>query len=149
MKTAEIIRILDELDDEELESGDIVLHVPDEQNRPTSDCDSDDSDDEIAGNLNKFGGVLLNTPCDFIPHLPPEHSIESDMEESEQASTKSRKKKKQKTIQWNTKDNAPKFPINSTQPNSDFLPEEVMSATTEYELFRLFIDQPFIENLVA
>ena len=36
LKTSEILRLLDEIDDEEIESGDIVLHIPDESGRAVS-----------------------------------------------------------------------------------------------------------------
>lgn len=142
----EILDLLDKLDQDELEPGNIVLHLPDEHDRTASDCDSDNSDEESAGDLNKLGPVLMKTTCDFVPHGSYAVSSDTEDEETEQPLAKKNKKNEKKVIQWTSEE--PNFKINKNKLPVSPLPEEVMSTDTEYELFRLFIDQNFIDNLV-
>ena len=89
----EILDLLDKLDQDELEPGNIVLHIPDEHDRTASDCDSDNSDEESAGDLNKLGPVLMKTTCDFVPHGSYAVSSDTEDEETEQPLAKKNKKK--------------------------------------------------------
>ena len=56
--------ILDDLDESNLEPDDIFLHVPDEPRDVISDLDSDFSDEESAGNLNKLRPRLVQAQCE-------------------------------------------------------------------------------------
>ena len=56
------------IDNECITGGDIILHCPDEHGRAVSDVDSDASDEELAGDLNRLGPGLLKCTGDFIPH---------------------------------------------------------------------------------
>lgn len=168
----EILELLNKLDEDELDSGDIILHIPHEHDKPISDCDSDYSDEESAGDLNKLGPGLLKTTCDFVSHLPSNSSNDDEEEEivhspkkritNKQPSNSSNdvadeeiehpvRKRLKKTnrpqdIEWTT--NEPEFEIYKEKPTISPIPDEVMSCSTEYELFRLFLDDNFIDNLV-
>jgi len=96
MKTSEILQLLDEIDDDDLESGDIVLHIPEEHDRPVSDVDSDYSDEENAGDLNKLGPGLLNSMCDFVPHSKHEENEEEIEEEPTRRTRLSYRSKKKR-----------------------------------------------------
>ena len=70
--------ILDDLDVGNLEPDDIYLHVPDEPGDVISDVDSDFSDEESAGNLNKLGRRLMQTQCEYIPYAYTDASVDED-----------------------------------------------------------------------
>ena len=72
------ITILDDLDEGNLEPDDIFLHVPDEPGDVISDVDSDFSDEESAGNLNKLGPRLMQTQCEYISHASTDASDNRD-----------------------------------------------------------------------
>ena len=76
IQKAKILQVLDVYDARTLESGDIVLSVPEKTLDAASNVDSDRSDEESAGDLNILGPRLMRTKCKFIPHHPCDDSVE-------------------------------------------------------------------------
>ena len=81
----------------------LFFTVPDEQNRAVSDVDSDASDEESAGSLNKLCLRLLNTTCDFIPYS---ESCNNPLLQNDQNENKTvlqiiiAKRKKSNPVKW-------------------------------------------------
>lgn len=79
MNTHQILSILEELDDKDSVAGNMYFDIPELEQNGLTDIDSDDSDDDSAGNPNHLGREILNTVTTFQPH----NAIFSDYEESD------------------------------------------------------------------
>ena len=130
------------------------LHIPDVPGDVMSDVDSDFSDEESAGNLNKLGRRLMQTQCEYILHAYTDASDDEDEDantyvEAQPPSNKRNrdgKKNIAQKVRW--QEAALKFDMNITfVKKSDILPD-VLSANNELELFELFFDKNFIDNVV-
>lgn len=146
LKEAEILELLDEIDEGNIESGDIVLHIPEEPAGALSDMDSDASDEETAGDINKVGPRLMRTRCDFIPHAPSDDPEDEPVSEPPPKNRGKRQARRKTTIQWCS--SAPNFDIN-VQFNDSVRDEIEQSYDTEVDMFKKFIDNDFVEQLVA
>lgn len=137
------MEILDAIDEDDLGSGDIVLHIPDEHNRPASDVDSDASDEDMAGDLNRLGPVLMRMRADFLPTS----QVEEELEDEDGEIQLSRNKKRMIVLpNWNKI--ASKFQIPTQREEVPAIPEQVISVESEASLFKLFFDDAFVDYIV-
>lgn len=145
LNTHEILSILEDED----EGGDIVLHIPESEENVPTDEDSDKSDDEATGHINKLGKGLLRGKCDFIPRQ--QEDSESLSEDVPSTSTKTefcgKKRKLTNGVKW--KKTVPIFYINSGKPNIPKVTDEVLAVKNEVDLFKLIFTDDFMEHIVS
>jgi hypothetical protein len=132
--------------DEDEQPCDIVFHIPPVQENGLTDEDSANSDEEIE-NMNHLRPVLLNTTCDYVPHNVNADSTDDESDDTPVASSKASKRQKLSNVTWTR--TVPLFDINTNSPQVQALPDEVLAANNELEMFKLFFDNAFVQNIVS